>query len=167
MGVSSTRPSVATESRRPHRCARSRRGQVAPPVARIASLALPGEGSSAQQNAITEIITPAYHELVLAAPNGFERSAGMTYVHMAWLELVEQLSLGKDLEANLPLGVGTKGIEGRIGQFPVRLPMIDIVSVGTGGGSIAWMGPDGGLRVGPRSAGADPGPMAYGRGGEA
>src|SRR5438132_6204461 len=56
--------------------------------------------------------------------------------------------------------------EGRIGPFPVRVPMIDIVSVGTGGGSIAWVGPDGGLRVGPRSAGADPGPMAYGRGGD-
>ncbi|HYW23318.1 MAG TPA: hydantoinase/oxoprolinase family protein [Terriglobales bacterium] len=55
--------------------------------------------------------------------------------------------------------------DGRIGRFPVRVPMIDIVSVGTGGGSIAWIGPDGGLRVGPRSAGADPGPMAYGRGG--
>src|SRR2546427_805326 len=56
--------------------------------------------------------------------------------------------------------------EGRIGPFPVRVPMIDIVSVGTGGGSVAWVGPDGGLRVGPRSAGADPGPMAYGRGGD-
>src|SRR5204863_4047843 len=56
--------------------------------------------------------------------------------------------------------------EGRIGSFPVRVPMIDIVSVGTGGGSIAWLGPDGGLRVGPRSAGADPGPIAYGRGGD-
>jgi N-methylhydantoinase A len=55
--------------------------------------------------------------------------------------------------------------EGRIGRFPVRVPMIDIVSVGTGGGSIAAVGPDGGLRVGPRSAGAEPGPMAYGRGG--
>ncbi len=56
--------------------------------------------------------------------------------------------------------------EGRIGRFPVRVPMIDIVSVGTGGGSIAWVGPEGGLRVGPRSAGAVPGPMAYGRGGD-
>jgi N-methylhydantoinase A len=56
--------------------------------------------------------------------------------------------------------------EGRIGRFPVRVPMIDIVSVGTGGGSIAWVGADGGLRVGPRSAGAVPGPMAYGRGGD-
>src|SRR5437879_7170883 len=53
--------------------------------------------------------------------------------------------------------------EGRIGRFPVRVPMIDIVSVGTGGGSLAWIGPEGGLRVGPRSAGADPGPMAYRR----
>jgi len=56
--------------------------------------------------------------------------------------------------------------DGRIGRFPVRVPMIDIVSVGTGGGSIASIGADGGLRVGPRSAGADPGPMAYGLGGE-
>jgi N-methylhydantoinase A len=55
--------------------------------------------------------------------------------------------------------------DGRIGRFPVRVPMIDIVSVGTGGGSIAWVGQDGGLRVGPRSAGALPGPMAYGQGG--
>ena len=43
--------------------------------------------------------------------------------------------------------------------------MIDIVTIGTGGGSIAWRGADGALRVGPRSAGADPGPMCYGRGG--
>jgi N-methylhydantoinase A len=56
--------------------------------------------------------------------------------------------------------------DGSIGRFPVRLPMIDIVSVGTGGGSIAFIGAAGGLRVGPRSAGADPGPMAYGRGGD-
>ncbi len=55
--------------------------------------------------------------------------------------------------------------EGKIGRFPVKTPMIDIITVGTGGGSIAWIGPDGGLRVGPRSAGADPGPICYGKGG--
>ena len=43
--------------------------------------------------------------------------------------------------------------------------MIDVVTVGTGGGSIAGRAPDGRLRVGPASAGADPGPMCYGRGG--
>jgi N-methylhydantoinase A len=57
--------------------------------------------------------------------------------------------------------------EGTVGRFPVKVPMIDIVTVGSGGGSIAWLAPDGGLKVGPRSAGADPGPMCYRRGGEA
>jgi len=56
--------------------------------------------------------------------------------------------------------------EGAVGRFPVKVPMIDIVTVGSGGGSIAWLQPDGGLKVGPRSAGADPGPMCYGRGGD-
>ncbi|MBT5840266.1 MAG: hydantoinase/oxoprolinase family protein [Rhodospirillaceae bacterium] len=54
-----------------------------------------------------------------------------------------------------------------IGPFPVRLPMIDIRTVGTGGGSIAWIGAEGQLRVGPKSAGAEPGPMCYPNGGDA
>ena len=56
--------------------------------------------------------------------------------------------------------------EGAVGRFPVKVPMVDIVTVGTGGGSIAWIAPDGGLKVGPRSAGADPGPLCYSKGGE-
>jgi N-methylhydantoinase A len=56
---------------------------------------------------------------------------------------------------------------GSIGPFPVRLPMIDIRTVGTGGGSIAWIGAEGQLRVGPKSAGAEPGPMCYPNGGGA
>jgi N-methylhydantoinase A len=56
--------------------------------------------------------------------------------------------------------------EGKIDRFPVKTPMVDIVAVGAGGGSIAWIGPDKTLKVGPRSAGADPGPMCYGRGGK-
>src|SRR5207245_5771880 len=47
----------------------------------------------------------------------------------------------------------------------VRIPVLDIVEVGTGGGSIAWLDEGGGLHVGPRSAGAGPGPARYGRGG--
>ena len=47
----------------------------------------------------------------------------------------------------------------------LRIPTIDIAEVGAGGGSIAWLDPAGGLQVGPRSAGADPGPACYGRGG--
>jgi len=56
--------------------------------------------------------------------------------------------------------------EGFIGPYPVRTPMVDVNTVGAGGGSIAWIDGAGGLRVGPRSAGADPGPACYGRGGE-
>jgi N-methylhydantoinase A/oxoprolinase/acetone carboxylase beta subunit len=54
---------------------------------------------------------------------------------------------------------------GRIENFPLRTPMVDINTIGAGGGSIAWLDEAGGLRVGPRSAGADPGPACYGRGG--
>ena len=52
-----------------------------------------------------------------------------------------------------------------IENYPVKTPMIDIVTVGTGGGSLAWIDPYGSLKVGPQSAGADPGPICYGRGG--
>jgi N-methylhydantoinase A len=48
---------------------------------------------------------------------------------------------------------------------PIQLPMVDVHTVGAGGGSIAWRDPGGALRVGPRSAGAEPGPACYGRGG--
>jgi N-methylhydantoinase A len=49
--------------------------------------------------------------------------------------------------------------------YPLRVPVIDLAEVGTGGGSIAWVDEGGALRVGPRSAGASPGPVCYGRGG--
>src|SRR5712691_6883493 len=52
-----------------------------------------------------------------------------------------------------------------VGAFPVKVPQIDMHSVGAGGGSIAWLDVDGSLQVGPRSAGARPGPAAYGHGG--
>ena len=54
---------------------------------------------------------------------------------------------------------------GTIADRPLALPMVAVHTVGAGGGSIAWRDPGGALRVGPRSAGADPGPACYGRGG--
>jgi N-methylhydantoinase A len=54
---------------------------------------------------------------------------------------------------------------GRVGEFPLALPIVDIHAIGAGGGSIAAVGPEGALTVGPESAGADPGPAAYGKGG--
>jgi N-methylhydantoinase A len=53
-----------------------------------------------------------------------------------------------------------------IDGLPVRMPVVDIATVGAGGGSIAWIDDGGMLRVGPQSAGADPGPASYGRGGD-
>ena len=55
---------------------------------------------------------------------------------------------------------------GSIAGYPVRVPMVDVNTIGAGGGSIAWLDAAGGLRVGPESAGADPGPACYGRGGD-
>jgi N-methylhydantoinase A len=55
--------------------------------------------------------------------------------------------------------------ESEIDGLPIRTPVLDIVSVGAGGGSIAWVDDGGMLRVGPQSAGADPGPACYGKGG--
>ena len=55
--------------------------------------------------------------------------------------------------------------EGSVGPFPAKTPMIDVVTVGAGGGSVAWISPEGTLKVGPRSAGADPGPACYSLGG--
>jgi len=55
-------------------------------------------------------------------------------------------------------------LESQISGYPVKVPMIDIHTVGAGGGSIAYIDLGGSLRVGPESAGADPGPICYGRG---
>ena len=55
-------------------------------------------------------------------------------------------------------------IGGEASGQPMQMPVVDIVEIGAGGGSIAWCDPTGGIHVGPKSAGADPGPAAYGKG---
>jgi N-methylhydantoinase A len=69
----------------------------------------------------------------------------------------------KDYEVGIAASAGHGDRRG-IG-YPIRTPVIDLVEIGAGGGSIAWVDSGGVLRVGPRSAGADPGPACYGRGG--
>ncbi len=59
----------------------------------------------------------------------------------------------------------TVTLTGELGDWPVQLPMLDIATIGAGGGSIAWLTAAGNLNVGPRSAGAVPGPVCYGLGG--
>jgi N-methylhydantoinase A len=62
-------------------------------------------------------------------------------------------------------GASVRSTERSVGGLPVRLPTVDLQTVGAGGGSIVWRDAGGALRVGPESAGADPGPACYGRGG--
>jgi len=62
-------------------------------------------------------------------------------------------------------GEAERTTEGAINDRPIRTPMVDIETVGAGGGSIAWVDAGGALRIGPRSAGAEPGPACYGKGG--
>ena len=63
-------------------------------------------------------------------------------------------------------GEATRSSERLVGGLPIRLPTLDVHTVGAGGGSIVWRDAGGALRVGPESAGAEPGPACYGRGGE-
>jgi len=73
---------------------------------------------------------------------------------------------GTSTDVSLIDGRIATSTESKIGDFPVRLPVIDIHTVGAGGGSIAYVDSGGALRVGPRSAGSVPGPACYGSGTE-
>jgi N-methylhydantoinase A len=73
---------------------------------------------------------------------------------------------GTSTDVALVDGVPMLTTEGRVGPYPVAVPMVDMQTIGAGGGSIAWLDPGGMLQVGPQSAGADPGPACYGRGGD-
>ncbi|MCI0350004.1 MAG: hydantoinase/oxoprolinase family protein, partial [Acidobacteriales bacterium] len=71
---------------------------------------------------------------------------------------------GTSTDVSLVDGDARPATEGEVAGLPVRVPMLDIHTVGAGGGSIARFDAAGALRVGPESAGADPGPICYGRG---
>lgn len=101
-----------------------------------------------------------------AAPHGYSNvisfdmggtTAKVGLIQDGRLKLSTEFEVGG--QAVTPLG------EGRGSGYPVRTPVIDLVEVGAGGGSEAWIDAGGALRVGPRSAGAVPGPVCYGQGG--
>src|SRR6266853_993695 len=96
---------------------------------------------------------------VIGAAFAAERSGVRDFVSLDMGGTSNDVALVRD---GRPLLVG----EGAIGPFPVRTPMVDVNTIGAGGGSIAWIDAAGGLRVGPRSAGAEPGPACYARGGD-
>jgi N-methylhydantoinase A len=73
---------------------------------------------------------------------------------------------GTSFEASVAVGAPMLVTEGEIARLKTALPMLDIHTIGAGGGSIGWLDEGGLLRMGPASAGADPGPACYGKGGE-
>jgi N-methylhydantoinase A len=97
-----------------------------------------------------------------AGPN-----AGMVFAEQhGWQDCITVDMGGTSFDAALvrdgqPLTV----TEGEVNRYSLALPMLDIVTIGAGGGSVGWLDEGGLLRVGPRSAGADPGPACYGKGG--
>jgi N-methylhydantoinase A len=103
---------------------------------------------------------------VLSGPAAGALGAALVTAEAGYERILTLDGGGTSTDVSVVLGgEPTLTTEGSVGRFPSKIPMIDIVTVGAGGGSIAWISPEGTLKVGPRSAGADPGPLCYRRGG--
>ena len=103
---------------------------------------------------------------VLSGPAAGALGAALVAAEAGYERILTLDGGGTSTDVSVVLGgEPTLTTEGTIGRFPSKIPMIDVVTVGAGGGSIAWLSPEGNLKVGPRSAGADPGPICYGKGG--
>ncbi len=138
-------------------------------VARAAEEGLPAPAIMQSNGGLVEAGAAADHAswTVLSGPAG--GAAGAAYAGRA-AGVQDALCFdmgGTSCDVCVVDGGRVRETQGReVGGRPLALPMLDVHTVGAGGGSVAWRDPGGALRVGPRSAGADPGPAAYGRGGE-
>lgn len=104
---------------------------------------------------------------VLSGPAAGALGAAMIARHAGYRQVLTCDGGGTSTDVSVVMdGEPTLTTEGSVGVYPSKIPMIDVVTVGAGGGSIAWISPEGALKVGPKSAGADPGPMCYGKGGD-
>ena len=139
-------------------------------VARLADERFGGVLLVMQSNggvAIPEIVTHLPASTVLSGPAGGPVAgspmpaapAPRTASSSTWAARATTLSLVRDGE-----GAGSR-TSGEVNRQSVSLPMIDVHTIGAGGGSIGWLDEGGLLHMGPQSAGADPGPAAYDRGG--
>lgn len=161
---------VLPEFREYERCSTtSVNAYVGPVMARyLASLQEGAEGSEIrimQSNGGALSVDAARQhpvETVLSGPAGgvvgaFRLAKAAGYAHIVSFDMG-----GTSTDVSLCPGHLGRTSESHVGGLPVRVPMLDIHTVGAGGGSISWCDPAGGLRVGPRSAGAVPGPVSYG-----
>jgi N-methylhydantoinase A len=103
---------------------------------------------------------------VLSGPAAGALGAALIAGHAGFDKVVTCDGGGTSTDVSVVVdGEPTLTTEGSVGAYPSKIPMIDVVTVGAGGGSIAWLSPEGALKVGPASAGAVPGPLCYGTGG--
>lgn len=135
---------------------------------RARSLGLPAPSIMQSNGGLIDVSAAASHAAwtVLSGPAG--GAAGAAFVARA-AEVGHALCLdmgGTSCDVCvIEDGTVREQSAGSIAERPLALPMLDVHTVGAGGGSIAWRDPGGALRVGPRSAGAQPGPACYSRGG--
>ncbi|MCD4785822.1 MAG: hydantoinase/oxoprolinase family protein [Candidatus Eremiobacteraeota bacterium] len=101
---------------------------------------------------------------ILSGPAGGVAGAFRVAENAGYSNIITLDMGGTSTDVSLCEGEIGETYEGDIDGFPIALPMVDIVTIGAGGGSIARVDPGGILKVGPESAGADPGPAAYGKG---
>ena len=134
-------------------------------------LGLPGTWQIMQSSgAVARADTAQRHpaRILLSGPAGGVRGAREIGKRLGELNLITMDMGGTSCDVSL-IHDGRIGWtrEGQIGGYPVGLPMVDIHTIGAGGGSIGWIDAGGALRVGPQSAGSFPGPACYGHGGRA
>ena len=101
---------------------------------------------------------------ILSGPAGGAVGAQAVAEHAGYQKLLTFDMGGTSTDVSLVDGQITTTTEAQIGGYPIGIPIIDIHTVGSGGGSIAHVDAGGALRVGPQSVGADPGPACYGKG---
>ena len=112
-------------------------------------------------------LSAAAHEpvrTVLSGPAGGVVGAATSARRSGFDRIIAFDMGGTSTDVSLVEGVVTTATDAQVAGFPIGVPMLDIHTVGAGGGSLARFDPAGALRVGPESAGADPGPICYGRG---
>jgi N-methylhydantoinase A len=108
------------------------------------------------------VIASAHLGVALRRPDILSFDMGGTTAKVGLIQ-GGQPSVTKDYQVGGRASAGIGGMS--LSGYPVRTPVVDLVEIGAGGGSIAWVDSGGLLRVGPQSAGADPGPVCYRRGG--
>ncbi len=130
---------------------------------------LPGARIAVMQSAATTIALEQAGaqavRMLLSGPAGGLSGAGLIGRLTGRERLLTFDMGGTSADVALIDGEPALTTRGRIGRYPVAVPMVDIHTIGAGGGSLASLDAGGMLRVGPESAGADPGPACYGRGG--